>query len=49
MRVLYINYIDMDAVTSGSKVRPVKMYQAFLDEGHEVKLLTGAQSIAERI
>ena len=48
MLILYINYIDMDSVTSGSKVRPVKMYQAFLDEGHEVKLLTGAQSIAER-
>lgn len=48
MLILYINYIDMDAVTSGSKVRPVKMYQAFLDEGHEVKLLTGAQSIAAR-
>ena len=48
MLILYINYIDMDAVTSGSKVRPVKMYQACLDEGHEVKLLTGAQSIAAR-
>ncbi len=44
MRVLYIAYIDMEAMTSGSKVRPAKMYQAFLDEGHEVKLLAGSQN-----
>ena len=48
MLILYITYVDMGGGASGSGVRPAKMYQAFLDEGHEVKLLSGAQSIAAR-
>ncbi|MBR6113881.1 MAG: glycosyltransferase family 4 protein [Oscillospiraceae bacterium] len=43
MLILYITYIDFGASASGSAVRPQKMYRAFLDEGHEVKLLCGAQ------
>lgn len=41
MNILYITYVDMNNITSGSSVRPVRMYQAFLDEGHSVKLLSG--------
>ena len=41
MNILYITYIDTHNVTSGSGIRPVRMYQAFLDEGHSVKLLSG--------
>lgn len=43
MLILYITYVDMSGGTSGSGVRPQKMYRAFLDEGHEVKLLSGTQ------
>ena len=43
MLILYITYVDINSGTSGSSVRPQKMYRAFLDEGHEVKLLSGAQ------
>ena len=43
MLILYITYIDFGGAVSGSSVRPQKMYQAFLDEGHEVKLLSGGQ------
>lgn len=48
MRILYITYVNMEGASSGSGVRPARMYRAFLDEGHEVKLLSGAQSTAER-
>lgn len=41
MNILYITYVDMNNITSGSGVRPARMYQAFLDEGHSVKLLSG--------
>lgn len=44
MLILYITYVDINSGTSGSSVRPQKMYKAFLDEGHEVKLLTGSQN-----
>lgn len=44
MLILYITYVDMDGGTSGSNVRPQKMYRAFLDEGYEVKLLAGSQN-----
>ena len=43
MLILYITYIDFSQSASGSGVRPQKMYNAFLEEGHEVKLLSGAQ------
>ena len=42
MLILYIAYVDINSGTSGSSVRPQKMYRAFLDEGHEVKLLSGS-------
>ena len=41
--VLYITFIDFNASpTSGSSVRPMRMYDAFLQRGYEVKLLAGA-------
>ena len=43
MLILYITYIDFGEGSSGSGVRPQKMYEAFLQEGHEVKLLSGGQ------
>ena len=43
MLILYITYIDFGEGASGSGVRPQKMYRAFLDEGHEVRLLSGGQ------
>ena len=43
MLILYITYIDFGVTTSGSSVRPQKMYKAFIDEGHQVKLLSGGQ------
>lgn len=41
--ILYINYIDMDNISSGSGVRPVRMYKAMIEAGHEVILVTGEQ------
>ena len=41
MIVLYITYIDLSNVSSGSGVRPAAMYQAFVERGYEVKLLSG--------
>lgn len=41
MNILYITYVDLKNKSSGSGVRPAQMYQAFLDEGHSVKLLSG--------
>jgi len=43
MLVLFISYVDFSAADSGSGMRPQKMYEAFLREGHEVKLLCGQQ------
>ena len=48
MRILYITYVDFNRATSGSGVRPGKMYRAFLQEGHQVKLLTGSQERTRR-
>ena len=48
MLILYITYVDMSGGSSGSGVRPQKMYRAFLDEGHEVKLLSGTQQRWDR-
>ena len=42
MKVLYICFADFNRVDSGSSVRPQKMYKAFLDRGHEIKLLCGS-------
>lgn len=44
MKVLYITYIDFGEYKSGSAVRPQKMYDAFLKEGHEVILLETQQN-----
>ena len=44
MKVLYINYIDFDKVTSGSSVRPYKIYQAMKELGYVVKMITGIAS-----
>ena len=43
MLILYITYVDFGQAASGSGVRPQKMYEAFLQEGHEVMLLSGGQ------
>ena len=39
--VLYINYIDMNNASSGSSVRPHRIYDAFIEEKYKVKLLSG--------
>lgn len=39
--VLYINYIDMNNASSGSSVRPHRIYDAFIEEKYNVKLLSG--------
>lgn len=44
MKILFIAYIDFKPTQVGASVRPQKMYRAFLDEGHEVKLLAGSQN-----
>ena len=47
--VLYITYVDfLNNVTSGSHVRPNKMYHTFLDLGYDVILLTGEQFHKDR-
>jgi glycosyltransferase involved in cell wall biosynthesis len=43
MLILYITYIDFGEASSGSGVRPQRMYRAMLEEGHQVKLLCGNQ------
>lgn len=43
MLILYITYIDFDSEASGSGMRPQRMYRAFLEEGHQVKLLACRQ------
>lgn len=41
--VLYITFIDFNcSPTSGSSVRPMRIYDAFIQRGYEVKLLSGA-------
>lgn len=45
MRVLYITYIDFDdSGASGSSMRPKKMYNAFINQGYDVKLLECQQN-----
>lgn len=42
--LLYITYTDMKCASSGSSVRPIQMYNAFLENGYNVKLLCGLAS-----
>lgn len=44
MKILYVTFVDFGNATSGSSVRPKKIYDAFLEQGHEVVLLTGLQN-----
>lgn len=44
MKIFYITYISMENTTSGSSVRPVMMYKAMLELGHDVYLVKGDQS-----
>lgn len=44
MKILYINYIDTNSVTSGSNVRPVKIMNALKNSGNDVEVLTGVFS-----
>lgn len=41
MKLLYITFIDFTPGTSGSSVRPQKMYQAFLNLGIDIYLVSG--------
>lgn len=47
MKILFISYINFRPSQFGASVRPQKMYKAFLDEGHEVKLLAVGQNRSE--
>lgn len=42
--ILYITFVDFSEQKSGSSVRPKKIYDAFLEEGYKVTLLTGLQN-----
>lgn len=44
MNLLYITFIDFNNNTSGSSVRPQKMYAAFQELGIKTKLLQGQQN-----
>lgn len=44
MKLLYITYIDFGNLSSGSNVRPQKMYDAFKTCGHQVKLVSTQQN-----
>ncbi len=48
MLVLYITYIDLGETDIGSKLRPYKMYKAFLDLNYKVKILSSAQTIKNK-
>lgn len=43
MNILYITYIDMEVSKSGSSVRPLMMYKAMMQLGHQVYLVGGSQ------
>lgn len=43
-KIIYITYVDFDNLTSGSSVRPKKMYDAFRELDYEITLLTGLQN-----
>lgn len=38
-KILYITFTDLSYLSSGSSVRPHRMYNAFLNLGHEVRFL----------
>lgn len=42
--ILYITFVDFKEQKSGSSVRPKKIYDAFLEEGYNISLLTGHQN-----
>lgn len=42
--ILYITFVDFQEQKSGSSVRPKKIYDAFLEEGYNISLLTGLQN-----
>jgi len=42
--ILYITFVDFNEQKSGSSVRPKKIYDAFLEEGYKITLLTGLQN-----
>lgn len=44
LKVLYITFTDFGELSSGSSVRPFRMYNALVNLGHEVKLLEGQQN-----
>lgn len=44
MKILYITYIDFGNMSSGSNVRPQKIYEAFINRGHEIKLISTQQN-----
>ncbi|NMD38494.1 MAG: hypothetical protein GYA87_07440, partial [Christensenellaceae bacterium] len=48
MLVLYITYIDLGKNDIGSKLRPYKMYKAFLNLNYKVKILSAAQTLKNR-
>ncbi len=43
-KIIYITFVDFDNRSSGSSLRPAKMYEAFLERGYEVELLTGLEN-----
>lgn len=42
--ILYITFVDFKDQKSGSSVRPKKIYDAFVEEGYKISLLTGLQN-----
>lgn len=43
-KILYINFVDLDSTTSGSSVRPKKIYDEFIKSKFKVTMLTGIQN-----
>lgn len=43
-KLLFISFIDFGDMKSGSSVRPQRMYDAFVDLGYDVSLLSGLQN-----
>lgn len=44
MKALYINFVDLDNVSSGSTVRPKKIYEAFINLNINFEMLSGLQN-----
>lgn len=42
--IIYITFVDFDNLTSGSSVRPAKIYNSLIEKGFDVSLLTGLQN-----